>query len=73
LENSRRSLLLAWARFRCTDCGGRRRFVAAIEDGAVIEKILRHLELPIDPPAPAPARAAAWLPGFETATNWIRN
>ena len=36
----------------CPDCGGRLRFVATIEDRAVIEKILRHLELPIDPPLP---------------------
>jgi len=57
----------------CPDCGGRLRFVAKIEDRAVIEKILRHLELPIDPPAPAPSGAPEWLPGFETATDWIRD
>ena len=56
----------------CPDCGGRLRFVATIEDRAVIEKILRHLELPIDPPVPAPARRAAWLPGFDAAGEWIR-
>jgi len=65
----------------CPDCGGRLRFVATIEDTsagglrsagrAVIEKILRHLQLPIDPPAPAPARRAAWLPGFEPTAEWI--
>jgi uncharacterized protein YbaR (Trm112 family) len=56
----------------CPDCGGRLRLVATIEDRAVIEKILRHLELPIDPPVPAPARRAAWLPGFDAAGEWIR-
>ena len=59
----------------CPDCGGRLRLLATIEDTpargfrragrAVIEKILRRLELPIDPPAPAPARVPAWLPGFD--------
>ena len=49
----------------CPDCGGRLRFIATIEDRTVIEKILRHLELPIDPPAPAPARVPAWLPSFD--------
>jgi len=49
----------------CPDCGGRLRFIATIEDRTVIEKILRHLKLPIDPPAPAPARVPAWLPGFD--------
>jgi len=38
----------------CPDCGGRLRFLAIlIEDRAVMEKILRHLHLPIDPPAPS--------------------
>jgi len=49
----------------CPDCGGRLRFIATIEDRAVIEKILRHLGLPIVPPAPAPARLPVWLPGFD--------
>jgi hypothetical protein len=35
--------------------------VATIEQRAVIEKILAHLGLPVDPPSPAPARSAAWL------------
>ena len=42
-----------------------------IEDGALIEKILRHLELPIDPPAPTPARTSGWLPGFDRIADWI--
>ena len=49
----------------CPDCGGRLRFLAIlIEDRAVMEKILRHLHLPIDPPAPTPARVSGCLPGF---------
>ena len=38
---------------------------ATIEDRAVIEKILRHLDLPIDPPIPAAARVSGLLPGFD--------
>ena len=55
----------------CPDCGGRLRFLATIEDRAVIEKILRHLDLPIDPLAPAPARVTGRLPGFETSAGWV--
>ena len=54
----------------CPDCGGRLRFLATIEDRAVIEKILRHLDLPIDPPAPTPARVSGCLPGFEPSADW---
>jgi hypothetical protein len=35
--------------------------LATIDDHAVIEKILRHLGLPVEPPAPVPARTPAWL------------
>jgi len=45
----------------CPECGGRLRLLATIDDSAVIEKILRHLGLRVEPPAPAPARAPAWL------------
>lgn len=55
----------------CPDCGGRLRFVATIGERALIEKILGHLGLPIDLPAAAPARQAAWLPGFEPAGGWL--
>jgi hypothetical protein len=54
----------------CPECGGRLRLLATIEDTAVVEKILRHLGLPIGPPVPARARAPTWLPsalpGFES-------
>jgi hypothetical protein len=45
----------------CLECGGRLRLLATIDDSAVIDKILRHLGLPVEPPAPAPARTPAWL------------
>ena len=47
----------------CPDCGGRLRLLATIEDRAVVEKILTHLGLPVEPPCPSPARTPAWLPG----------
>ena len=47
----------------CPDCGGRLRLLATIEDRAVVETILTHLGLPVDPPRPSPARTPAWLPG----------
>ena len=43
----------------CPECGGR------FEARPVIEKILRHLDLPTDPPALTPARVASYLPGFD--------
>jgi hypothetical protein len=39
------------------------------EDPEVIAKILSHLELPVDPPEPAPARSLDWLPGFAVGTE----
>ena len=41
----------------CPRCGGRLRLIALIEEAAVIERILRHLGLPTEIPAPHPARA----------------
>ena len=29
----------------------------------MVEKILTHLGLPVDPPCPSPAHTPAWLPG----------
>jgi hypothetical protein len=37
----------------------------------LIEKILGHLRLPVDPPDPGSARAADWLPGFEASADWL--
>jgi hypothetical protein len=40
----------------CTDCGGRMKFIALIEDPDVIKKILEHEGLPTETPKPRPAR-----------------
>jgi hypothetical protein len=41
----------------CPRCGGRLRLIALIEQATVIERILRHVGLPTEVPAPCPARA----------------
>jgi len=41
----------------CPRCGGRLRLIALIQEAAVIRRILAHLDLPTDVPAPYPARA----------------
>ena len=41
----------------CPRCGGRLRLLALIEQAEVIERILRHLGLPTEIPAPCAARA----------------
>jgi hypothetical protein len=41
----------------CPWCGGQRRLIALITDGAVIRKILEHLGLPTAAPLLAPARS----------------
>ena len=46
------------------ECGGRLRLLATIEQPSVVAAILRHLGLPVDAPAPAPARMP-WLPGID--------
>jgi hypothetical protein len=40
----------------CGHCGGRRRLLTFLTDPLVIQKILRHLGLPAEPPELAPAR-----------------
>jgi hypothetical protein len=42
-------------------CGGRFRLIALIEDGSVIERMLRHLHLPTEAPTPRPGRAPPLL------------
>ena len=60
----------------CPQCGGRLRLLALIEHRAAVERILRHLGLPIDQPEPCSARAPlgradarerAWDEGAATA------
>jgi len=53
----------------CPHCGGRLRLLTTIAAPAVIAAILAHLNLPSDPPDPAPARVPAWLPGPGVAFN----
>ncbi|MDQ3565050.1 MAG: hypothetical protein M3436_13225 [Pseudomonadota bacterium] len=57
---------ISWARLlkrvfdidieHCPHCGGPLKIIAAIEDPAVIGKILSHLSLPIRAPPRSPAR-----------------
>jgi hypothetical protein len=52
----------------CPRCGGRLQLIAVIEQAAVVRRILTHLGVPADVPAPRPARpppATAWTPHFE--------
>jgi len=53
----------------CPGCGGRLRLIALIEQAAAIERILRHLSLPAQIPAPCPARAPP-LPAAEPDVTW---
>ena len=41
---------------RCGRCGGTRKIIAVITDPFVVRRILRHLELPSEPPPTALAR-----------------
>jgi putative transposase len=60
------SVRMSWARLlkrvfdidieRCPQCGGNLKIIAAIEEPAVIERILTHLGLSAQPPPRAPAR-----------------
>lgn len=53
----------------CPRCGGRLRLIALIEEAAVMERILRHLGLPTEAPAPRPARAPPRLAGVPDAAG----
>jgi hypothetical protein len=46
----------------CPQCNRPLTLIAAIEEPAVIVKILRHLRLPARPPPKAPARLDEFLP-----------
>ena len=54
----------------CPRCGGRLRLIALIEEAAVIDRILRHLGLPTETPAPRPARAPPLLTRVPAAAGW---
>jgi hypothetical protein len=53
----------------CPRCGGRLRLIALIEEAAVIDRILRHLGLPTETPAPRPARAPPQLASVPDAAG----
>ncbi len=57
----------------CPDCGGRLRLLATIEERGVVEKILRHLGLPVDLPQPSAARTQEWLPGVRTVADYYED
>ena len=42
----------------CPGCHGRLRLVAVLDASAAVARILKHLHLPTEVPAPAPARAS---------------
>lgn len=46
----------------CPRCGQRMRLIALIDQAAVVERLLHHLDLPTEVPEPAPARAPPCLP-----------
>ena len=54
----------------CPRCGGRLRLIALIEEAAVIDRILRHLGLSTETPAPRPARAPPRLASVPDAAGW---
>jgi hypothetical protein len=71
-EGGRTSPNWTWARLlkrvfsidmeRCPVCQqGRLRIIAAITERSVIQKILRHWKLAVDPPPIVPARQAAFV------------
>jgi len=54
----------------CPRCGGRLRLVALLEQRAVIDRILRHLGLPTETPAPRPARPPPTGRDTSDAPRW---
>ena len=54
----------------CPRCGGRLRLIALIEGAAVIGRILRHLGVPTEIPAPRPARAPPLAAGVPNQAGW---
>ena len=54
----------------CPRCGGRLRLIALIDPAGVIERILRHLGVPTEIPAPRPARAPPLRMGPPDQAGW---
>jgi hypothetical protein len=57
----------------CPRCGGRLRLIALIEEAAVIDRILRHLGVPTEIPAPRPACAPPLSAGAANYAGWDDN
>jgi hypothetical protein len=53
----------------CTECGGRLRLLATIEDAAVVRRILSHLGIAADCPEALPARSPPWAEQFDFGAN----
>ena len=68
-EHAHASARMGWARLlkrvfdidleHCPECGGKLKIIAAIEEPALIERILTHLGLSAQPPPRTPARPLA--------------
>jgi Putative transposase/Transposase zinc-binding domain len=54
----------------CPRCGGRLRLIALIEEAGVIQRILRHVGVPTEIPAPRPARAPPIRVGASDQAGW---
>jgi hypothetical protein len=54
----------------CPRCGGRLRLIALIEEAGVIQRILRHVGVPTEIPAPRPARAPPIRMGPSDQAGW---
>ena len=54
----------------CPRCGGRLRLIGLIEEAAVIDRILRHLGVPTEIPAPRPARSPPIPAGPSDQAGW---
>ena len=54
----------------CPRCGGRLRLIALIEQAAVSDRILRHLGVSTQNPAPRPARAPPLRVGARHQAGW---
>jgi hypothetical protein len=54
----------------CPRCGGRLRLIALIEEAAVIGRILRHVGVPTEIPAPRPARAPPRAAATPNGVGW---
>jgi hypothetical protein len=56
----RRGRVFAWDVLKCEGCGGKRRLIATIAEGAIATRILTHLNLPVTAEGFLPIRAPPW-------------